>query len=1231
MPRRAYDLFISFAHEDEPLRAQLDKHLALLKRRGEIRVWHYREIAAGEDWRGQVDDRLDAADLILLLVSPSFLDSDYCFDVETTRAVERHSQKAALVIPVIVRPCDWGSAPFAKLQTLPKDGKPVTMWRNSDEAWLNVTRGLKEVITSLRAENLVSAKERRRRKHLHEPLYADDESRQLSRQLKTLFQRRRRWTIEGRDTQVIEDEILQVRRLLRKGPQLRPGEFLGNGRYELLEVIGRGGFATVWRAWDTGGEMLVALKILHGHWSEDRSKRERFFRGARVMASLAHPRVVRVLDSKHSDDGWYFFVMEHLGGGNFEEAVLRGELTPERRMETLIQIGEALDFAHQNGVVHRDVKPSNILLDEKGAAKLSDFDLVRATDTTGLTATQAMMGTILYAAPEALESAGAVDAAADVYSLGSTVVFALAGEPLPPWYYRDPARAISSLECDEELKRILGRSTAVEARERLDSVTELCQALEALALLPSLRVATSSDRHEVVASDRQINGSHPDSRRTRPSRTQMGGHPSESAVVPIGDKEPGDESDPIVEPSAFSPQFASMQGRDRREVKRAEHEKVGLLSRRILTVVALLAVMVFLTGLWLSRMKSPVAENGRWRAVDTILQADVQAFLDTYTARYLELDTAASEAEWELNVHIVEGDDTNRRRLEKAKAAMAAFTGSQENIDRARSYLERIDALEPIQVLQLEKVLYHAANNPQTVPKLLERRFAAEAVQVETLFGFKFKLDGEPISANGIDGKLVESNDLAERLAVWRASKEVGKELKDGLAELVDLRNRTVQALGYDDYFAYQVSDYGMSVEEMVELNRGFVRDIWPLYRQLHTWARYELAERYGAEVPEMLPAHWLPDRWGQDWRPLVTVKGFDVDAALADKEAEWIVRQAEAFYVSLGFDPLPESFWQKSSLYPLPPDADYEKNNHASAWHIDLRHDVRCLMSVESNERWWLNTHHELGHAYYFMAYSRPTVPPLLRRGANRGFHEVVGTMLGQASLQKPFLVERGLLSADIEADPVQTLLKEALDQIVFIPWSAGVMTHFERDLYDGLPAEDFNHRWWQHVASFQGIAPPAERGEEYCDACTKTHVNDDAAQYYDYAISAIILYQIRQHVAEKILGQDPYATNYWGREDVGAFLKGILELGATRDWRLVMREHLGEGFSVEPMLAYFSPLADALEEMNRGREHTLRQLPRLITHDSRPRETKPSAGREVSDADLAQHRNKLKVGHFR
>ena len=577
------------------------------------------------------------------------------------------------------------------------------------------------------------------------------------------------------------------------------------------------------------------------------------------------------------------------------------------------------------------------------------------------------------------------------------------------------------------------------------------------------------------------------------------------------------------------------------------------------------------------------------------LVAEVQAFLDSYTEEYLVLDTAANEAEWASNIQIVEGDTTNRDRTQAANEALARFTGAAQTIEKAQGFLGRQDALEPLQVRQLESVLYRAANNPETLGELVAERISAEAVQVERLFGYDFQLAGKSLTANDIDDLLTTSDDLEQRQQMWEASKDVGKVLKTGLSELVDLRNRTVQELGYDDYFAYQVSDYDMSVEEMMRLNHGFVREIWPLYRELHTWARHELAAKYGEEVPDLLPAHWLPNRWGQDWLSLVTVSGLDVDAALGEHDAEWIVRQAEEFYVSLGFDRLPASFYEKSSLYPLPEDATYKKNNHASAWHIDLGSDVRSLMSVQPNERWWATTHHELGHIYYYMSYTRPEVPPLLRRGANRGFHEAIGTMLGLAAIQKPFLIERGLIPEGVETDEMRTLLKEALDQVVFIPWAAGVMSHFERDLYAGLSADEYNQRWWSYVESFQGIAPPTERGEEFCDACTKTHVNNDPAQYYDYAISAIMLYQMRGHIADKILQQDPRATNYWGRRDVGSFLSGILELGATQDWREVMREHLGEEISAAAMLTYFEPLMGHLQQENAGRTHTLPETPQL------------------------------------
>jgi peptidyl-dipeptidase A len=582
-------------------------------------------------------------------------------------------------------------------------------------------------------------------------------------------------------------------------------------------------------------------------------------------------------------------------------------------------------------------------------------------------------------------------------------------------------------------------------------------------------------------------------------------------------------------------------------------------------------------------------------AADTALRDEVQAFLDDYTGHFLQLYVASAEAEWASNTRIVEGDDTNRRRTEAANQALSAFTGSVEVIEAARAYLDRRDRLEPLQVRQLERILYNAADYPQTAPDLVTERIAAEALQVENLFGFDFRIGGESVTTNQIDDILFTETDLGKRLEAWQASKEVGPVLRDGLERLVELRNGTVQGLGYDDYFTYQVSEFGMTTDEMMELNRQLVRDLWPLYRQLHTWARYALAERYGADqVPDTLPAHWLPNRWGQEWDQMITVEGFDLDDVLADRPAEWLVRQAEEFCVSLGFDPMPRTFWERSSLYPLPPDAPYKKNNHASAWHMDLGQDVRSLMSVEPNQNWWNTTHHELGHIYYYMAYSRPEVPPLLRRGANRAFHEAIGYLLGSASMQRSFLVGRGMVGPDVEIDPIQALLKEALNQVPFMPWGAGVMTHFEHDLYTGeFGADAYNARWWDYVERFQGIVPPSPRDESYCDPATKTHINDDAAQYYDYALSYAILHQLHAHISREILGQDPHATAYFGRTDVGEFIDGILRVGATRDWRELLEEAVGEEISARAMLEYYRPLMGWLEHQNAGRIHALPEAP--------------------------------------
>ncbi len=604
-------------------------------------------------------------------------------------------------------------------------------------------------------------------------------------------------------------------------------------------------------------------------------------------------------------------------------------------------------------------------------------------------------------------------------------------------------------------------------------------------------------------------------------------------------------------------------------------------------------VLTGLTAVLLFSCASPRPETADTAvtAESVPVEQQAQTFIGTYSTQFQQLYTASAEAEWASNTRIVEGDTTNAAATRRANEAFAAFTGSAENIEKARGFMQQKEQLTELQVKQLETILYAAANNPQTVADVVKARIKAETEQTEKLYGFDYTLSGKSVTTNDIDNILKTEKDEKKRLAAWQASKEVGKELRSGLLNLRQLRNKTVQSLGYEDYFSYQASDYGMSRQEMMDLMQKLNQELLPLYRELHTFARYELAKQYGTkQVPDFLPAHWLPNRWGQDWSAMVEVKGLDLDGALKQKGDKWLVEQAERFYVSLGFPEMPQSFYEQSSLYPLPANANYKKNNHASAWHMDLEEDVRSLMSVEPNAEWYETTHHELGHIYYYMTYTNPDVPVLLRGGANRAYHEAIGSLMGLAAMQKPFLAQLKLVDANAKTDEVQTLLKEALSYVPFIPFSAGVMSEFEHDLYaQNLPNEQFNKRWWDLVKKYQGIVPPNERGEQYTDAATKTHINDDAAQYYDYALSYVILFQLHDHIAENILKQDPRATNYYGSKEVGSFLRDIMYPGASADWRQMLKDKTGEELNARAMVDYFQPLMDYLKEQNKGRKYTL------------------------------------------
>ncbi|MBM4389687.1 MAG: M2 family metallopeptidase [Deltaproteobacteria bacterium] len=580
----------------------------------------------------------------------------------------------------------------------------------------------------------------------------------------------------------------------------------------------------------------------------------------------------------------------------------------------------------------------------------------------------------------------------------------------------------------------------------------------------------------------------------------------------------------------------------------------------------------------------------------TLAHADdgAQRFLDLYDSLLSRLYALDAEASWQAATDV---SDLNQGRREAASQATAAFVGDPHIIERARQWRGREKEITPLQLRQLDAILYAAGEAPGDQTELVNRRIAAEARQGAAQDGFEYCMEArgadgkcaQALSANDIDGMLQAETDAAKRLKVWTTSKEIGVPLKAGLGELRELRNGVAKASGFSSYFGYQVSEYGMSADEMMALLDQLNKDMAPLYKELHTWAKRQLAKKYGQPVPEGdIPAHWLPNRWGQEWGGLV--QSADLDPYFEDKSPEWIIESSEQFYVSMGFPELPKSFWEKSDLYPVPDGQSRHKNSHASAWHMDLKQDIRSLMSVEPDSQWFGTSHHELGHIYYYISYTRPEVPLTLRKGANRAFHEGIGELANVAAFQPSYLKQLGILPKKHKSDPTQVLLAEALEQTVaFVPFATGTMSRFEYELYEkNLPADQWQKRWWEIVSQYQGIAVPDKArltDPALCDACTKTHINDDPAQYYDYALATVIKYQLHEHIAKKILKQDPHDCNYYGSKEAGAFIKGVLEKGATEDWREVLKDATGEELSTRAMVAYFEPLRKWLQKENRKR----------------------------------------------
>ncbi|HEX8743804.1 MAG TPA: protein kinase [Thermoleophilaceae bacterium] len=281
-----------------------------------------------------------------------------------------------------------------------------------------------------------------------------------------------------------------------------------NGRFRLDEQVGTGGMSTVYRAFDETLERTVAIKLMHRSLSGDPDQLERFRREARAAARLSHPHVVTVIDAGE-DDGHPFIVFEYVDGETLKSRIKRtGPLPVVEAVAYAIEVGRALGAAHAERIVHRDVKPQNVLVDRDGRAKVTDFGIARSLEDGGLTATGRVVGTTDYVSPE--QALGQdVTAESDVYSLGIVLYEMLTGElpfkaesqvgvamkhvqdPMPDVQQRRP-------EISAALSAVIERATSKQLENRYGSVDEMVWDLEQALAIEAARAGEATGEATTV-------------------------------------------------------------------------------------------------------------------------------------------------------------------------------------------------------------------------------------------------------------------------------------------------------------------------------------------------------------------------------------------------------------------------------------------------------------------------------------------------------------------------------------------------------------------------------------------------------------------------------------------------------------------------------------------------------------------------------------------------------------
>ena len=523
-----------------------------------------------------------------------------------------------------------------------------------------------------------------------------------------------------------------------------------------------------------------------------------------------------------------------------------------------------------------------------------------------------------------------------------------------------------------------------------------------------------------------------------------------------------------------------------------------------------------------------------------------------------------------------------------------------KSLERSREASAFDDVSTSAQNRRMLNILKSSFVMPPPLNKELASELSSITTSLEAMYGSGEHCyeDGSCYDLEAFESIIDNSRDPEELLKAWQGWHEIGKPMKSMYMRMVDIGNQGSKDLGYQGLSDLWFSKYDMPADEFLNETDRVWEEVKPLYDALHCHVRAKLNEHYGDNVvPESgpLPVHLLGNMWGQSWSNIYDLvyteesqqNSVDVTKIIEEKGLNEIemVEYAEDFFLSIGFDPLPDTFWERS-LFVKPRDRSVVC--HASAWNLDpANNDLRIKMCIEKNEEDFVTIHHELGHIFYYQAYNH--LPTLFQGGANDGFHEAFGDLL-TLSITPDYLTQIDFITEEqasvAKEDPIGLLMKQALDGVVVVPWAL-MLDKWRSGVFNGeIDETNLNSSWWKLREYYQGINTSTERSEDYFDPGAKYHIPGNTP-YTRYYLARIMQYQFHEALCNEIEFDGLlHECSIYGSEKAGDKIISTMAMGESLPWQDAFENLTGSRkLSGKSILNYYAPLKDWLDEQNKNR----------------------------------------------